>query len=102
MFIQGGTAPTFSSPHFGDRRESRPEPPPAQANAGPATAPTQPQSEPFIVRRVGLVAGTFNVFVDLVSQTPRELVSARLFGPQSRTGLGLQSASPPPSLTVLA
>jgi hypothetical protein len=102
MFIQAGTATRFSSPHFDDRRGSRPEPPPAQANPGPATEPTQPQSEPFFVRPVGLAAGTFNVFVDLVSQAPSEPVAAHLFGPQDRKAPALRRASPQPSLTVLA
>lgn len=102
MLIQAGTASMFSTPFFDERRGGQPQPPRAQANEGSAAQTTQQHSQPFIVRRVGLVAGTFNVFVDLVSQTPRELVSARLFGPQDRSGRSLLSVSPQPSLTVLA
>lgn len=51
----------------------------------PAAAPKpQPPAEPLFQRRVGWVEGTFSIFVDLVSATPRQLTVARLFGPSER------------------
>lgn len=102
MLIQAGTASSSSLPFFGDRRGSWPRSPLAQTHYPSSSVTTRQRREPFIARRSGLVDGSFRVFVDLAAQTPREIGSARWFGPHDRSGPTTPGASSQPSITAPA
>lgn len=75
----------------------------AQKVEAKAKAPPPAPREPFFQRRVGLVDGTFDVFIDLVSQPPPGIVMARVFGPPANAEEQKpEPAAPLPGLALSA